>query len=182
MKPRYKPESCPNCEYDRRFPGYESGGWIRQDNNGPIVSCPLCNPDGTHPTDLESKEKSMNTLRLQHLIEILKRVETQKLPFDMGLWFDHPDDCGTAACAMGWACRDKEFREAGLHTFKMEPIYRGHFGFLAAAAFFSISRHTASYLFDESSYEGEGRIAGITPAMVINHIEQVLSGEFNGDE
>lgn len=46
---RYKPFNCPHCEYDRRFPGFESGGWIRQDNNGPIVSCPVCNPDQTHP-------------------------------------------------------------------------------------------------------------------------------------
>ena len=43
------PANCPHCEYDRRFPGFESGGWIQQDNNGPIVSCPLCNDDGRHP-------------------------------------------------------------------------------------------------------------------------------------
>jgi hypothetical protein len=41
------PANCPHCEFDRRFPGFERGGWIQQDNNGPIVSCPLCNPDGT---------------------------------------------------------------------------------------------------------------------------------------
>jgi len=40
------PANCPLCEYDRRFPGFEAGGWMQQDNNGPIVSCPLCNPDG----------------------------------------------------------------------------------------------------------------------------------------
>lgn len=40
-------DECPHCEYDRRFPGFEGGGWMQQDNNGPIVSCPLCNPDGT---------------------------------------------------------------------------------------------------------------------------------------
>lgn len=43
------PSECPHCEYDRRFPGFESGGWMQQDNNGPIVSCPLCNDDGAHP-------------------------------------------------------------------------------------------------------------------------------------
>ena len=37
---------CPHCAYDRRFPGFEAGGWMQQDNNGPIVSCPMCNPDG----------------------------------------------------------------------------------------------------------------------------------------
>lgn len=46
---RFKPATCPHCEYDRRFPGFEAGGWIQQDNNGPVVSCPLCNDDGSHP-------------------------------------------------------------------------------------------------------------------------------------
>lgn len=46
---RFSPTDCPHCEYDRRFPGFESGGWMQQDNNGPIVSCPLCNDDGSHP-------------------------------------------------------------------------------------------------------------------------------------
>ena len=45
-KRRPPPSECPVCEYDRRFPGFEQGGWMQQDNNGPIVSCPLCNPDG----------------------------------------------------------------------------------------------------------------------------------------
>lgn len=43
------PANCPHCEYDRRSPGFERGGWLQQDNNGPIVSCPLCNDDGKHP-------------------------------------------------------------------------------------------------------------------------------------
>lgn len=29
---RYAPNDCPHCEYDRQFPGFERGGWIRQDN------------------------------------------------------------------------------------------------------------------------------------------------------
>lgn len=48
---RVKPAECPHCEYDRRFPGFERGGWIQQENNGPIVSCPMCNDDGAHPRD-----------------------------------------------------------------------------------------------------------------------------------
>lgn len=46
---KYTPANCPHCEYDRQFPGFEMGGWMQQDNNGPIVSCPLCNDDGSHP-------------------------------------------------------------------------------------------------------------------------------------
>lgn len=45
----FLPHECPHCEYDRRFPDFEDGGWMQQDNNGPIVSCPMCNDDGGHP-------------------------------------------------------------------------------------------------------------------------------------
>lgn len=51
MRPRFTPADCPHCEYDRRFPGFTSGGWLQQDNNGPIVSCPVCNDDGKHPRE-----------------------------------------------------------------------------------------------------------------------------------
>jgi hypothetical protein len=44
--PMRRCDECPTCEYDRQFPGFEAGGWMKQDNNGPIVSCPLCNPTG----------------------------------------------------------------------------------------------------------------------------------------
>lgn len=53
--PMFKPSECPHCEYDRRFPGFEEGGWIQQDNNGPIVSCPVCNDDGSYPFDPVSR-------------------------------------------------------------------------------------------------------------------------------
>ncbi len=43
------PSNCPHCAYERQFPGFGSGGWIRQDNGGPIVSCPVCNDAGDHP-------------------------------------------------------------------------------------------------------------------------------------
>lgn len=56
---RYTPQNCPHCEYDRRFPGFEGGGWMQQDNNGPIVSCPMCNDDGAHPlTPIERRVES----------------------------------------------------------------------------------------------------------------------------
>ena len=34
-------ETCTYCEGTGPEPG-----WIEQDNNGPIVSCPVCNPNG----------------------------------------------------------------------------------------------------------------------------------------
>lgn len=58
---KFTPENCPHCEYDRRFPGFESGGWMQQDNNGPIVSCPLCNDDGSHLPKCEESPTSIVT-------------------------------------------------------------------------------------------------------------------------
>jgi hypothetical protein len=43
---RPKPSECLHCKYDRQFPGFEAGGWMWMCNNGPIVSCPVCNPEG----------------------------------------------------------------------------------------------------------------------------------------
>jgi hypothetical protein len=45
------PANCPNCEYDRRFPGFQAGGWIDPGNNGPIGPCPMCNPDQKYPRE-----------------------------------------------------------------------------------------------------------------------------------
>ena len=33
----FAPDECPHCQYDSQFPGF-----------GPIVPCPVCNPDGTY--------------------------------------------------------------------------------------------------------------------------------------
>ena len=35
---------CQHCASDATWLGYP--GWIEQDNNGPIVPCPVCNDDG----------------------------------------------------------------------------------------------------------------------------------------
>jgi hypothetical protein len=43
------PQNCPHCEYDRRFPETATGGWMYPGNNGPIVPCPMCNPDQKQP-------------------------------------------------------------------------------------------------------------------------------------
>jgi hypothetical protein len=42
---------CKHCEPDWKYVGR---GWIEQINNGPIVACPVCNPDEKHerPNDV----------------------------------------------------------------------------------------------------------------------------------
>ncbi len=49
LRRKFSPSDCPHCAYDRQFGGFETGGWLQQDNNGPIVPCPVCNDDGLHP-------------------------------------------------------------------------------------------------------------------------------------
>jgi hypothetical protein len=51
--PKPLPKDCPHCKYERQFPGFETGGWIQMANNGPIVSCPVCNDDCSHPRNAE---------------------------------------------------------------------------------------------------------------------------------
>lgn len=45
--PRYQPDNCPHCEYDRLFPETADGGWVYVGNNSPIGPCIFCNPHGT---------------------------------------------------------------------------------------------------------------------------------------
>lgn len=45
----WQPDNCPLCASERKSPGFETGGWLQLDNNGPIVPCALCNPNGEHP-------------------------------------------------------------------------------------------------------------------------------------
>lgn len=63
LDPIFKPTECPHCEYDRRFLDFEMGGWMQQDNNGPIVSCPLCNDDGSYTARLNPRLGTLNDER-----------------------------------------------------------------------------------------------------------------------
>jgi hypothetical protein len=54
---KWTPADCPHCEHERRFPGFEAGGWLQQDNNGSIVSCPVCNDDGHWPREDEDRDR-----------------------------------------------------------------------------------------------------------------------------
>jgi hypothetical protein len=45
--PRYQPDNCPHCEFDRHFPETADGGWVYMGNNAPLSPCPWCNPHGT---------------------------------------------------------------------------------------------------------------------------------------
>lgn len=94
----------------------------------------------------------MNTERLQHLITILRQVPAED--FDMAVW-----KCGTAACAVGWACLDPAFNEQGL-SFAMPqelPTYASSRGGMcvhwdAVEVFFDLSELQARRLFSWDAY------------------------------
>lgn len=95
-------------------------------------------------------------------------------------------DCGTSACALGWACSIPEFQEAGLalavhnsdHFYtRAFPYYEGHSDIGAAEKFFDISEDQASSLFDPyyyyTYYTNRDKI---TKEMVIEKIEKMIEG------
>lgn len=63
----------------------------------------------------------MNIERLQHLITILEKIPSSN--FDLATWGEFTDvdptqpECGTACCAIGWACNDPKFQSEGLGWF-----------------------------------------------------------------
>lgn len=44
--PKVTPADCDYCKPDHKFYG---PGWVYLGNNGPIGSCPVCNPNGATP-------------------------------------------------------------------------------------------------------------------------------------
>lgn len=107
----------------------------------------------------------MNAERLTILAEHLKTVPRKH--FSMGAWGKRGFEkhaCGTTACAAGWACTIKKFKQAGLKmhfafkdathgyplfTLKGEdgsaPIVRD--GSEAISYFFELTGHETEYLF-----------------------------------
>lgn len=96
-------------------------------------------------------------------------LETQILDdgFNLGLWYRQAPECGTVACACGWATTIPEFAERGLKLEKLSNFEKVvvlrdaggyHSGFNAAMVFFGLERWQAKALFDPSGYP--------TPSMV----------------
>lgn len=140
----------------------------------------------------------MNTERLEHLKTILSQVPKDK--FDLGLWIKGAKedgkefsqligDCGTSACAVGWACTDPEFNKQGL-SYELDfddmdeftpvekvqgrPYFEGRCGFDAVGLFFDISHGVANWLFIEDDYADNHESEKVTTDMVINRIDIVL--------
>lgn len=94
--------------------------------------------------------------RLETLAYVLDNVPPER--FDLEFW-----QCGTSACAVGWAMQTPCFQKAGLETGIDDrmpelhyPVYQGHSGFLGVSEFFGTSVEDTEDLFACDSYESEG--------------------------
>ncbi|RQR63872.1 hypothetical protein [Burkholderia sp. Bp8998] len=140
----------------------------------------------------------MHIERLKMLSNMLRTVNPNH--FDLGDWVDSPwstrealaipssglpqriVECGTTACAVGWACTTPEFQAQGLsykwdevcYSSALSPTFDGKESWEAVCAFFEIDRPTADYLFSHHEYE-VGRAT--PPSDVVERIEAVIRGE-----
>lgn len=116
--------------------------------------------------------------------------------FWFGQWCDlnsigQPDVCGTAGCAVGWACEIPEFQALGLRLGLVNgrasfgrPEFNGDEGFPAARSFFGLTEEDTyllfepiedeNVLFDED--EDERLPANSTTTEVADHIEAFVRG------
>jgi hypothetical protein len=91
---------------------------------------------------------------------------------------EHAHECGTTACAMGWAVTIPEFRRDGLTLINvgvgdfmsMSPCFDSRLGYHAADAFFGIPHDIALHFFSPSAYINEPG-----PEDVANRIDLFLS-------
>ena len=134
----------------------------------------------------------MHIERLNKLIEILLKVPNKS--FDLTQWTNVKElsqqvDCGTVACAVGWACFDKSFNEEGLNyqeveqnlfgTQYMTPVFEGSTGWDAVEAFFDISLGASEFLFETHAYENHSWYAdrSVQPKDVINRIRLLMQND-----
>jgi hypothetical protein len=115
----------------------------------------------------------MNVERLTILADMLDTVPETR--FDLREW-----KCGTTACAVGWACSNKQLQEQGL-SYDDAPTYDGVRGWRAVDKFFEFAgppiggatkkgtTKIAVRLFDADSYPDHA-----TPKMVAMRIREVI--------
>ena len=127
-------------------------------------------------------------------LAILERFLRKEVPprrFDMLTWISGakfcgivapPEalhkECGSTACALGWATTIPAFKRAGLRFDGGSPYFLppdtkyGSYSFNAGAAFFHIRIEDANYLFEPSCYP----TLNTTPTEVASRIRGLLKG------
>lgn len=122
------------------------------------------------------RKANMNVERLQHLALILRGVRAEN--FNLDMWRVERD-CGTVACAVGWAGQDKQFTKAGFTVTKVRPLpsYRDprggerFYGWEAVEQFFGLHPVLALIVFTHTGYTTG---PALTPQFVADVIEKVL--------
>lgn len=121
----------------------------------------------------------MNKERLLRLADFLEK-EVPQQRFDMRYIFtndvysleDLQHKCGTAACAMGWACVVPEFERDGLSFKRGYYAGRVHYGeytdFSAISEFFDISSEHSRHLFEVVEVDEDGKEVYINDEEWIN--------------
>ena len=125
----------------------------------------------------------MHLERMKHMVRVLRTVQSRpelSKRFDLRTWFDTyasngrqhlqaqfesaedkvsiPHNCGTTACAVGYAGLDPWFREQGFTTDAQGGVnYESQGGRIisswnAVECFFDISEHRAEYFFSANNY------------------------------
>lgn len=112
----------------------------------------------------------MNRERLTHLITVLEGVP--KKAFDIWLF---RNECGTAACAVGWAGMDPVFQAQGfrleVNAYGGYPVFENHGAWTSIEVFFDLPAEVAKYLFSGYEYS----VLEPTPQHVIYRIKEVLA-------
>jgi hypothetical protein len=62
----------------------------------------------------------MDDVMMQHLLRVARRIKDEKLPYSQQVFFN---ECGAAACLVGYACCDDAFRHAGLRIGGKRSLY-----------------------------------------------------------
>jgi hypothetical protein len=112
----------------------------------------------------------MNEERLQQMVTMLRGLPEEKREnFNLTDW-----NCGTTACAVGWACLDPVFIEQGLtfDSLRIAPEFMGNDGWYAVKTFFDITFDQSRKLFDIGYYE---KGAGTGPDEVADRIEAFIA-------
>lgn len=109
--------------------------------------------------DLKIRNRRLNQLR-DCLVQVRDSIERGKKlagAFNMVTWYEDRD-CGTVACAGGYACLYEPFVQEGLTlgdtVFGREPMYRGYEAFEALKKFFKFTDSEGVFLFAEHLYTG----------------------------
>lgn len=81
---------------------------------------PLLSPASGSPA-LMPGEQDMRVDRLRMVERVLGEVDERRLPFDISVWLEVPENaCGSAGCAIGWAARDPEVVATGLRLVSVQ--------------------------------------------------------------